>query len=46
MAKESRNDRRLKRHERVRKNSPELLKDQDFAFTDPTRTFQLRSSTM
>ena len=46
MAKVSRNDKRVKRHERVRKNLLELLKDQDFAFTDQTRTSQLRLLTM
>lgn len=44
MAKASRNDRRLKRHARVRKDVLELPRSQDCAYLDRTAIFQLRSS--
>ena len=47
MAKESRNDRRVARHEESKKKSLlELLRSLDFAFSEVTRTFQFRLSTM
>ena len=46
MAKESRNDKRVARHQRIRKNLYGTPRSQGFVFLEVIRTLQFRLSTM